>query len=206
MATFIVWPPPLEGTAQDWFTLFHANALLGLLGLDLLFMVVYALLIPIYLALYVSLRRVSESAMTLATAVGFVAIAVYFASNPAFEMLSLSEGYAAATSEAQKAMFLAAGEAVLVSFKGTAFKVSYLLATVAGVMISVLILRSNTFSKWTGYARFLASVLGLGLFVPVIGVPLALFSVVFEWIWYMLLARELFNLGPGISQKQAIGK
>ncbi|MHB1132870.1 MAG: hypothetical protein ACYC4L_10835 [Chloroflexota bacterium] len=195
MAVFIAWPPPLEGTAQDWFTLFQSNQLLGLLGLDLLFMLVYALLIPIFLALYASLRRASESAMALAATLGFIAIAVYFASNPAFEMLSLSESYAAATTDLQRSMYLAAGEAVLASFQGTAFKVSYLLATAAGVIIAFVILRSKVLSRTTGYVRLLASVLGLGLFVPVVGVPLALFSVNFEWIWYVLLARELFRLG-----------
>lgn len=194
VAIFVAWPPPLEGSAIDWFTLFQRNELLGLLGLDLLFMAVYALLIPIYLALYVALRRSSESAMALAAGLGFVAIAVYFSSNPAFEMLSLSQGYAAATTDAQRALFLAAGEAVLASFQGTAFKVSYLIASAAGAIIGAVILRGNILSKVTGYARLLASVLGLGLFVPTIGVPLALSSVVFEWIWYMLLARGLFRL------------
>jgi hypothetical protein len=193
----IVWPPPpwSAGAAIDWFTLFQSNALRALVGLDLLFMAVYALLIPIYLALYVALRHASESAMALAGALGFVAIAVYFASNPAFEMLSLSEGYAAATRDAQRVMFLAAGEAALAGFQGTAFKVSYLLASTAGVIIGAVIVRGGILSKPTGYARLAASVLGLGLFVPVIGMPLALFSVLFEWIWYLLLGRGLLQLG-----------
>lgn len=202
VALFIAWPPPLQGTAIDWFTLFQSNWLLGLLGLDLLFMAVYVLLIPIYLSLYLALRRAGESAMALAAALGFVAIAVYLSSNPGFEMLSLSERYAAATTEAQRSTLLAAGEAVYASFQGTAFKVSYLLASVAGVMIAVVILRSNLLSRWTGYARFLGSVLGLGLFVPVIGVPLALLSVVFEWTWYLLLAGGLFRLGRGVSRQR----
>ena len=75
-------------------------------------MAVYVLLIPVYLALYVPLRRASESAIVLAAALGSIAIAVYFASNPAVEMLALSESYAAATTDAQRAAFLAAGEAI----------------------------------------------------------------------------------------------
>src|SRR5688500_4899524 len=58
---FILWPPPLEGTASDWFTLFQDNKLVGLLNLDLLLVADNVLLVPIFLALYVLLRRASES-------------------------------------------------------------------------------------------------------------------------------------------------
>ena len=85
---FVAWPPPLEGPVIDWFTLFQDNWLLVLLSLDLLLMVDYVLLVPIVLAFYVALRQTSESFMAIATALYFVAIAVYFTSNTAFEMLS----------------------------------------------------------------------------------------------------------------------
>lgn len=199
---FIAWQPPLEGTALDWFNLFRSNAFRGLVGLDLPFMVVYALLIPIWLALYAALRRAGESAMAIAAALGLVAIAVYFASNPAFEMLSLSRRYDAATTEAQRSILLAAGEAVLAGFQGTAFKVSYLLATGAGIITGIVILRSKILGKPTGYARLLASFLGLGIFIPTIGVPLSLFSVLFEWIWYVLLGRGLFRLARSSPRRR----
>ena len=35
MIVFVAWPPPLEGSTSEWFTLFHENWLLGLLSLDL---------------------------------------------------------------------------------------------------------------------------------------------------------------------------
>ena len=96
---FVAWPPPLEGTVIDWFTLFQDNWLLGLLGLDLLIVVEEVLLVPILLAFYVALRRASESLMAIATTLWLVGLALFIASNPAFEMLSLSQGYAAATTE-----------------------------------------------------------------------------------------------------------
>src|SRR5215207_3254879 len=69
---FIVWPPPLEGTVIDWFTLFQDNWLLGLLSMDLLLMADYVLLVPIVLALYVVLRRASEYLMAIGTALFFL--------------------------------------------------------------------------------------------------------------------------------------
>lgn len=68
VAVFVVWPPPLNGTTVDWFTLLRNHRLAGLLDLDLLLVADNVLLIPILLALYVVLRRVHESVMLLATA------------------------------------------------------------------------------------------------------------------------------------------
>lgn len=97
VAVFIVWPPPLDGTAADWFELFRDNRLVGLLDLDLLLIADSVFLVPIFLALYVLLRRDAESLMAVATALGFLGIVFFVASNPAFEMLSLSQRYAEAT-------------------------------------------------------------------------------------------------------------
>jgi len=199
---FIAWPPPLEGPVTEWFTLFQDNWLLGLLSLDLLLLVDYILLVPIVLALYVALRHASESWMAVATAFYFVAIAAYFASNTAFEMLSLSEGYAAATTESQRATYLAAGQAMLATFEGTAFQVSYVLASVAGIIIGAVMLRSDIFSRVAAYALIVGDIIGLGLYVPTIGVFLSVISVPVLWIWYVLIARRLIQLGLGGSSEE----
>ena len=90
--------PP--STVIDWFTLLQNNRLLGLSLLNLFDIVDYALVGLMFLALYVALRRANGSYMAIATILGFVGIAVYFASNTAFSMLSLSDQYAAATTDA----------------------------------------------------------------------------------------------------------
>ena len=138
----VVSPPP--STVIGYFTLFHRNALLGLLDLDLLSIADYALFVPLFLALYIALRRVSPSFMAIATALGLVGIATYFASNTAFEMLSLSNQYATATTDAQRSLFVASGQAMLAIYQGTAFDVSYVLLAIASLIISVVMLRSNT--------------------------------------------------------------
>ena len=60
---FVAYPPP--STVIGYFTLFQNNWFLGLLNLDLLYMVDSALLILIYLALYAALKRASKSFMIL---------------------------------------------------------------------------------------------------------------------------------------------
>lgn len=200
MIVFVASPPPLGGTAIDWFAVLRANRLLGLLDLDLLLIVDNVLLIPILLALYVALRRTSESLTAIGTALGFVGIAAYFASNTAFNMLSLSDQYAAATTDAQRSTLLAAGQAMLAIYQGTAFDVYYILGSVSALMISVVMLRSNIFSRVAAYAGILANVIALGLFVPTIGIYLSLGSVVLLEVWYILIARRLFQLGQGVPK------
>jgi hypothetical protein len=196
---FMAWPPPLEGTVTDWFTLFRDNPLVGLLDLDLLLVADNVILVPIFLALYVLLRRDSESVMAIATALGFLGIVFFIASNPAFEMLSLSDRYAEATTEAQRSTFLAAGEAMLATWQGTTFQAAYILGSVAGIAVGAVMLRSGTFSNLAGWMAILGNAVGLGLYVPVVGVYVSVFSVLFLEIWYILISRRLFQLGKRTS-------
>lgn len=198
---YIVSPPP--STAIDYFTLFQSNSLLGLLALDLLIIVDIVLGILLLLALYIALRRSSESFMDIALALGFLGNTAYIASNTAFNMLYLSKQYASATTDAQRSLFLAAGEAMLAIFNGTAFQLNYVLGSVVMIIISVVMLRSNIFSKVTAYMGILAGVIGFGLYVPTIGIYISIFSVVFMAIWYILIARRLFQLGQGVSKAEA---
>jgi hypothetical protein len=92
-------------------------------------------------------------------------------------------------------LFLAAGEGLVATFHGTAFEVSYLLGSVAGLLIAVVMLRSRTFSKTTAYLRLASSVLDFGLFVPGIGLVISLGSVVCLLLFNLLVARRLWQLG-----------
>src|SRR3712207_5863303 len=105
LIVFMAWGQP--DTAVGWFDLFQDNKLAGLLAFELLLIVSTTLGIATTLALYVALRRVNESLMAVAVVLGLVEVVAFIVARPAFEMLSLSEGYAAATTDAQRAMFLA---------------------------------------------------------------------------------------------------
>lgn len=197
---FIANPPP--HTVLGYFTLFHRNGLLGLLSLDLLYIVDNALVVLLYLALYAALRRVSLSFMTIALALGLVSIAAYFASNTSFEMLSLSSQYAAATTAAQQSQFVASGQAMLAIFQGTAFDVYYILGAAATIIISVVMLRSTVFGKATAYAGMAAGVLML---IPstagTLGLYFAFGSLLPTALWLVLIARRLLRLAQGGSLK-----
>ena len=193
IVAFIVWPPP-DGTAADWFALFNDNPLRGLVSLDLPFLVVNVLMVPLMLALYMALHRVNPAAMLIAIAVYAVSLAGVFASNPMVEMLSLSRQYTAATG-AQQTALLGAGEALLASYEGTAFHAFYILGQLAGIVIGVVMLRSAAFGRLIAYLMIVGNFVGFGLYLPTIGLTLSVLSGLVLWVWMILLGRRLLQAG-----------
>lgn len=191
-----VWP----ASAREWFALFHENRFVGLLLFDLFDLVNYGLIGLIFLALYGALREVNKSAMLVATTFAFVGIAVYLASNQTFAMLNLSDRFAAATTEAERAIFVAAGEALLaIHTHGSGIQLSLFLLLLAGLIISLVMLRSGIFNKATAIVGILANGFGLGYYIalPLIPEYIWIFPTIsapFRMIWYILIAIKLFQL------------
>jgi hypothetical protein len=191
---FIAYPPP--STVIDYFALFRNNKFLGILDLDFLLIIINVLLILIYLALYAALRQFNKSYSAIALVLGLAGTTLFFASREAtFGMLSLSNQYATATSDPQRAMLLAAGQALLTIYNGTAFDLSYVLGGIVILMFSVIMLRSNIFSKTTAYVGI---VMGVLMLVPPtagsIGLLLSLISLIPTLIWLILIARRFFQM------------
>jgi large-conductance mechanosensitive channel len=202
LAQFVVFAvAPPEGTAADWFALFQKNPFLGLLAFESLLILYVVLSALVSLALFVALRTASPSLTAIFLILSILGGMAFIAARPALEMLSLSNQYAVATTDAQQAAFLAAGEAMLAIFHGAAFQVSYLLGSITGLIIAAVMLRSCIFSKTTAYVRMASSVLDFGIFVPTIGLFISLFSVVFLMIFNILIARRLFQLGQTNSSQ-----
>jgi hypothetical protein len=114
-------------------------------------------------------------------------------------MFALSDQYAAAATDAERAIFQAAGEAMLALFYGMAYHAHYVLGSASLLISSSLMLRSHTFSKATAYVGIVTNIVVFGLYVPEVGVYISLLSVVGYVIWYILIARRLVQLGWGAS-------
>jgi hypothetical protein len=188
---FITNSPP--STVIDYFTLFQKNKILGLLDLDFLLIVINVLLILIYLALYIALNRFNKSYTVIALTLGLVGTTLFFASREAtFGMLSLSNQYNAATTDVQRATLLAAGQALLTIYNGTAFDLSYILGGVVILIFSIVMLQSNVFSKATAYVGI---VMGVLMLVPptvgTIGLLLSLISLIPTLISVVSLILEV---------------
>ncbi|MGE5378276.1 MAG: hypothetical protein ACM3XO_24720 [Bacteroidota bacterium] len=197
--------PPLPMLAADWIHLFQSNWLVGLTYLNFFDVIEYLLVGLLFLALYGALRNTAKSAMLIATVLGLIGITVYMASNQAFAMLALSQHYAAATTSAEQSNLLAAGEALLAEnnpgflYQGTGIYLSLFLVLLAGLIISIMMMRSRVFGKATAIMGILANGIGLCYFLFLVFAPAAIWiphsvSAPFRMIWYFLVALRLFKL------------
>jgi Na+-translocating ferredoxin:NAD+ oxidoreductase RnfA subunit len=193
---YVIWPQPSDVTA--WFSLFHESWIVGLLDLDFLGMIIYIIVIPAILALYLTLRRTSRSWAAVGGVLTLVGMATYFASNTSVSMLSLSGQYAAATTDAQRAIFLAAGQAVLAIFFGPAFTTSFCIVSAALLTTAIVMLRSPGFRERVAYVGIIANVAGLGEQLPVpiaVTMVIGLVNAIGLGIWFILVGRRLWQLG-----------
>lgn len=202
VVVFLSWPPPT--TIESWFALFQRNGFLGLLDLDLLLVTSYVVMIPLYLAVYVALRGISPSLMALALAFNLVGTVLSIAMNPGVAMLTLSGRYASAATAADKATYLAAGQALIANWSGTAYFVGYLLGGIGILITAAVMLRSQIFSKAIAYTGL---VMGLLMLLPAsvgtVGLLVSLLSLVPTVVWLILIARRFFQLGQGLAPKAA---
>jgi len=207
---FTIWPQPT--TAIGKFTLLERNKLIGLIDFYLLEFIAYILFIPMFFAIYVALKRFNESYMALAIILAIVGITIFLATNNPFSMLSLSNQYMTATTEAQKSMLLAAGQAMLVNTNQRAvggFNTGFLLISIAGLLYSVVMLHSDIFSKKIAYAGIFAFAISLVDYFRVIFLPsevililvIAVLSGILLLIWLILVGRRLMQLGSLISKE-----
>jgi len=148
--------------------------------------------------------------MVAAAASGLAGMGIYLASNQAFAMHVLSARYAAA-GEVERSMLLAAGEALLAIhnpgavFQGAGVSLGLFLVTIAGLIIAVVMLRSDVFGRATAIIGILAQGFMLVYFFtwsfgPAIrAIPPSL-SGLFLFVWYILIGIRLLQLGSKIPE------
>lgn len=197
--------PPTAAT--DWFTLLQSEPLLGLTWLNVFDLVNYVLLGVMFLALFVALGRVNRSVMGIAAGLGLIGMLIYFASNQALALLSLSQQYAATTTETQRAMLLTDGQALLTinQFGSPGRYLSLLFSAIAGLLISSVMRRSDVFNRATVYVGMLAAALDLAYCLTIILLPAADAEKVALcfipaaglglMMWHILIAKVLLTHG-----------
>lgn len=202
MIAYIATSAPNMTDAAGWFDLFHNNRFIGLVDFGILELYGLILFVPIFLALYAVLRRASESYMAIAANLAIVGIAVNFATSKLFSLLTLSDLYAAATTLEMKSQFLAAGRATLAvgSLGGIGGSVEGgIPLAVAGLIISVVMLRSNILGKTMGYFGLLANGVGMVMYfnsalAPAMsGSPFFGAFFLLSVIWFFLIGAKLLQ-------------
>jgi hypothetical protein len=202
-----VWPPPT--TVLGWFTLFQSNRILGLVDYGILDAVIVAFLGPMFVALYFVLRRSNGTYVAVAVPFVFAGIGSYWATNSSLAMLYLSDLYAVATSDAQRSAYLAAGQALnAVGQYGLLYSMGFFLVAVAGLIVSIGMLRSGVFNRIVAYVGIVGNVFLLGNYVS-----LALASTNISWlvvfvgigailsfVWWIFTGLRLYQIGRNLPK------
>ncbi len=202
--TFLPGGYTITETVADWFTLLQNNWFLGLRNLGLLNIVMVAFGIPLYLALYAAHRNVNQAFAALALIVSYIGVAVFYATNRAFPMLELSNHYVIATTEAQRTVIEAAGQAMLTvgqSHTPGTF-LAFILSEIAGMLMAMVMLRGKVFSRGAAYTGLIGFSLLfvfeiLSSFAPSAQDALLILAMVgglASMTWYILIARRLLQL------------
>ena len=201
IGAFFIWPyKPGFTSVTDIFATLHTNQMQGMLSLDFFMVIITLITIPFYLGLFAVFQRVNASYNLLAFVLGLISCVLILTVRPIAEMLSLSNQYAAATTDAARSQYVAAGEALTALFNGTAWLLYMVLQGIANLIYSMLMIRSSIFSKFTGYFGFIITIVGLGFWLPVVGIYVNLVTSLVSFIWYFLIAWTFFRLGWGKSQ------
>ena len=144
----------LPQTAIERFNQFKEIPLLGLYNLDLLNIINQIIIIPSIYALYAVHRDTYKPSALLALILFLVGTTIFVTSNTALTMLDLSQKYFAASSEEQRMLLAAAGEAMLAkgSHGSLGVFIGFALPTFANVVMSCVMLNGKVFSRATSYA------------------------------------------------------
>jgi hypothetical protein len=186
-------------TAEEAFRLLHQSAIRGLLRLDLPTAFAMPLYYVLFLSLYEVLKKTDRVVARLGTVFVFVGVTLFLTTPSALSMLALKEKFVAATTEAARLQFLAAGEAVLATdmWHGTCGLLSGILIQSGALLISLVMVRSCVFSRTIGYLGILACGLDLahilaGFMLPKTAVVLMAIAGPLYPIWFLLVGRRLY--------------
>lgn len=199
VAMAVLGPKPTS--AEEYFMVQQGNKLAAVLRGDFLLLILIGLYLGTFPAMYAALRHINPVYTALATLFTVIAVTITFSSESTFALLHLGDQFAAAATDVARAQFLAAGEAVIASdmWHSSGAYMSGILLQGAGVIISMIMLRSKDFSKVTAYAGLIGN--GLDLiqhilhpFTPSVSAPIQSVMGVFYLVWFPMLGRDLFRL------------
>jgi hypothetical protein len=183
------WLTYLTGKTTEWWAILALSVLT-----DLLF-------IPLALALYLALKGVNRNVMLLATAlVGlFVVLDLAVTWSNYAALITLGERYAGATTDIQRAAYVAAAQYPSAVLASTLEGVYSILVLSLGILLIGLIMRKGIFGKGTAYVGMVAGLLGIvsvvGPFVlPALSGAIIVASILTA-IWVLLVGFGLLRLG-----------
>lgn len=167
---YFIWSYlPETSTTAEIFDLIQQNPFSAAIGLDVLLLAGIVLAAPLVLAVYIVLRKINPSYAMLALLINMIAVVAMIIARPVTEIFMLSDRYMAAATPDAQAKYLAAADALLVMFDGTAWAISTTFTAIGYLIFFFLMLKTDLFRKATAYVGISTNVSALLAFVPGIG-------------------------------------
>mgnify|MGYP000849500845 CR=1 FL=1 len=189
---YISLPPP--DSVQGFFELYDQSLLLGLLSLDLIYLISNLVIIPLYIGLSAIVYKEHPSLILFALVFTVISLAVYYPSNPSIEMMTLSKHYYE-TIPSDVTIYFAAGELLLASYTGTSYVAYYILGALSLLLFSFAAFKSSKIPKKIGVWGLIS---GVFMLIPssfgIIGMVFSLLSLIPWCVFVFLLAKAFKTL------------
>lgn len=198
IVTLIGGPPE---SVEECFKMLKESRLNGLLRLDILTMFLMPLYYVLFFALYTALKEVNHTVALISTLFIFVGVTLFLSAPSVFSFLSLSDAYWLAETSSEKDQLRAAAGGLLATdiWHGTGPRIGGLLTQLGATLISILMLRSASFTKLTAYTGIITHGLDflhvlIGFALPVIANGLMAVAGVLYLLWFPLITLNLLKL------------
>ncbi len=155
----------------------------------------HLLLIPGVFALYVALKRVRKTYALIASGLVGLNVVVVFAANTVnfLSLIPLGDKYAVATTEAQRAAYVAAAD-LTVGAISVGIPLEGLVLTV-GILIFGLAMLKGVFNKPTAYLGVLIGITGIIGAIPIPALMVAfIVALILEAVWAFAVGFKLYRL------------
>lgn len=193
---FFIWPYiPGEATMIEIFDLVQTDPIGAAVSLDVFVLLGGVVSLPLFVVLYITLREVNPSYALVALAFGVISVAAIIPVRPIMEIFALGNLYADAETPAEQSRYLAAGEALIQTFHGTAWLMYILLGAVSLLISATLMLRSPLFTRSIAYLGIVTGLCSLPVLLPTLGVLLLFVGTITGMVWNLLMARRFYRLG-----------
>jgi hypothetical protein len=160
-----------------------------------------------FVGVYYALKPVDEGLSLLGLIMTLLAVAITSASHSGMSLLFLADKFALTNDPTLKKELIVAGEAVLSMdfWNSTGGYISGIMLQGSGVLLSILMLKSSFFLKWTAISGIISNGFDLvqHLLHPFYDISAQLLMVAgpFYFVWYFLLGKNLLEIKRSLDTR-----
>jgi len=179
----------------------HATGWWAILGLTIFTDLLY---VPVFLAVYQALKGINRNAMLLAIACEglFVVLDLAVTWTAYSALITSGINYAAATTDAQRVVFVAAAGYPSVMLASPLLGAYAILIPSLGVLLTGLVMLRGIFNKTTAYLALATGTTGIifmGSYITDALYVIRIINALLATVWYLFSGYRLYRLGQQIN-------